>query len=683
MASWQSTYAAGWTVPGPSSIRRASSATSFRRIDEHADAIVPALAFIRPRPMTVEVDGEVWTLTADEHGVAIVAREADAKARVALRREQLGDLVDDQQTFMSLWASGALDQKAGTVGHLLDWWLVLRAALDGTPIYTPGSVALDDPDGRPLDLARTFRPDDDPAEMRHFLETAGYLHIEGLFDEAEMDAISADMDRAAPTYREGDGRSWWARTDSGDTRLVRMQGFDRESDGARAITRGRAVPRPRVDRGSRAPVRYQTREQQDRGAVQADRGHRGHLRHPVAQGLRDRSALLRLLRADRRHLGDGRRRGLRPAVGDRRLASRARVVGNPPARSRPAGGAARHEDRRRHDAPELHDAHGAAARRARAPGHVQRLRPAPARDRRHRSHRGQPRSSRRRARRRAAHSSRSTLQELGNPCSSSTRSTNTRSIRCRCRCVTSASSDRNVYDRCIYQGVDHEADAYFITGMGVYPNLGVMDAYATVRRGDKQWAIRTSGVRPDDKMSQQIGPYRIEVIKPFHELRLICDADEQGIGFDLVYRSEYGPISEPQHIRRQGDRILLEASRFAGVGTFGRRAARRRRHDCGHARSLHRDPRPFVGHPARSARPNLRPAERLHRHVVVLDPAALRRLRAARHPRRGSRRPAQHELRGAHVPRSVRAPAGAARDGRCPRSATRRARATPSARRSS
>ena len=131
-----------------------------------------------------------------------------------------------------------------------------------------------------------------------------------------------------------------------------------------------------------------------------------------------------------------------------------------------------------------------------------------------------------------------------------------------------ASSDRNVYDRCIYQGVDHEADAYFITGMGVYPNLGVIDAYATVRRGDKQWAIRTSGARPDDKMSQQIGPYRIEVIKPFRELRLICDADDYGIGFDLVYRSEYGPISEPQHIRRQGDRILLDASRFAGVGTW-------------------------------------------------------------------------------------------------------------------
>jgi hypothetical protein len=207
------------------------------RIDEHAGAIIPALAFIRPRPLEIEIEGEPWTLTADDARVVIErGARPDAKARVKLGREQLADLVDDQQTVMSLWASGALDQRAGTVGHLLDWWLVLRAALDGTPIYTPGSVALDDPEGRPLDLNRAFRADDDPAEMRHFLETAGFLHIEGLFDESEMDAISADMDRAVPTYRDGDGRSWWARTAEGDSRLVRMQGFDRESDGARAIT---------------------------------------------------------------------------------------------------------------------------------------------------------------------------------------------------------------------------------------------------------------------------------------------------------------------------------------------------------------------------------------------------------------------------------------------------------------
>lgn len=128
--------------------------------------------------------------------------------------------------------------------------------------------------------------------------------------------------------------------------------------------------------------------------------------------------------------------------------------------------------------------------------------------------------------------------------------------------------DRNVYDRSIFHGVDHQAGWYFITGLGVYPNLGVIDAYLTVRRGDEQWVVRTSGHRPEDRMSQQVGPYRIEVRRPFHELRIVCDGDEQGVGCDLVYRSEYGPIAEPTHQRRTGDRLFIDASRFAGVGTW-------------------------------------------------------------------------------------------------------------------
>src|ERR1700730_1535836 len=90
------------------------------------------------------------------------------------------------------------------------------------------------------------------------------------------------------------------------------------------------------------------------------------------------------------------------------------------------------------------------------------------------------------------------------------------------------SSDRNVYDRCIYQGVDHEADAYFITGLGVYPNLGVIDAYATVRRGNRQWAVRASGARPEDRIEQEVGPYRIEVIEPLERLRVVLDHDTVG-----------------------------------------------------------------------------------------------------------------------------------------------------------
>ncbi len=151
-------------------------------------------------------------------------------AHVRLNAQQLTDLAVDQQTFMSLWVANAIDQPKGNIGHLCDWWLVLRAALDGIPIHTPGAVTFVDRDGRALDLTRVFRPDDDPDDMRHFLREAGFLHISQLFDADEMATVSADMDRAVTSYSPDDGRSWWARTADGDTRLVRMQGFDRESE---------------------------------------------------------------------------------------------------------------------------------------------------------------------------------------------------------------------------------------------------------------------------------------------------------------------------------------------------------------------------------------------------------------------------------------------------------------------
>ncbi len=81
-----------------------------------------------------------------------------------------------------------------------------------------------------VDLERSFTLHDDPGEIRAFLETAGFLVMRGVFSEAEMARISADMDREAPGYTDGDGHSWWATVADGSRRLVRMQRFDERSD---------------------------------------------------------------------------------------------------------------------------------------------------------------------------------------------------------------------------------------------------------------------------------------------------------------------------------------------------------------------------------------------------------------------------------------------------------------------
>jgi hypothetical protein len=198
-------------------------------LDANVDGIAPGARHLDLPPLTIEIDGAAWTLSWTGDHVEVAPGAADHGARVRLSPEQLDDLVADQQTIMGFWSSGRLDRPAGNLGSLLDWWLVLRAALDHQPIHTPGAVAFVDREGDRLDLHQSFRIDDDPADLRHFLEQAGFLHLEGVFGEDEMARISREMDAAAPRYSPGDGNSWWAETAVGENKLVRMQAFDTQS----------------------------------------------------------------------------------------------------------------------------------------------------------------------------------------------------------------------------------------------------------------------------------------------------------------------------------------------------------------------------------------------------------------------------------------------------------------------
>ena len=88
-----------------------------------------------------------------------------------------------------------------------------------------------------------------------------------------------------------------------------------------------------------------------------------------------------------------------------------------------------------------------------------------------------------------------------------------------------ATGDRNAYDRCIFHVMDHPGRALLILGLGVYPNTGVIDAYATLRLGDTLHAVRASDALGDDRMALTVGPLGITVDKPLQRLRLTCAAD--------------------------------------------------------------------------------------------------------------------------------------------------------------
>ncbi|MFI6340377.1 hypothetical protein [Streptomyces sp. NPDC050535] len=172
-----------------------------------------------------------------------------------------------------------------------------------------------------------------------------------------------------------------------------------------------------------------------------------------------------------------------------------------------------------------------------------------------------------------------------------------------------ATGDRNAYDRCIFHVFDHRGRMLLIVGLGVYPNLGVIDAYATLRDGDRLHAVRASDALGDDRMKLAVGPLRITVEEPLRRLRLQLDSESvpaspagsllgsspgsvqrspsdsppdpgpaarpdpgpespsDSLSYDLTWTADFPALWEPHHIQRRGGRLTLEGRRFVQAGS--------------------------------------------------------------------------------------------------------------------
>ncbi|MGW1944446.1 hypothetical protein ACWCRC_08970 [Streptomyces sp. NPDC001940] len=133
-----------------------------------------------------------------------------------------------------------------------------------------------------------------------------------------------------------------------------------------------------------------------------------------------------------------------------------------------------------------------------------------------------------------------------------------------------ATGDRNAYDRCIFHLVDPTGEFLLILGLGVYPNLGVIDAYATLRVGDTLHAVRASdALRDDTRMELAVGPLRIQVERPLKDFILTCEADPDdpdGLSYEINWAAAFPALWEPHHTQRRGGRLTLEGRRFVQAG---------------------------------------------------------------------------------------------------------------------
>jgi hypothetical protein len=131
-----------------------------------------------------------------------------------------------------------------------------------------------------------------------------------------------------------------------------------------------------------------------------------------------------------------------------------------------------------------------------------------------------------------------------------------------------ASSDRNFYDRCYFNAHDRSGEVFLVTGLGVYPNLGVIDAYAAARSGDRQWSVRFSDALAERSLDQQVGGYRIEVVEPLSRLHLTCQSPDSSLDFDLHWTGSFPAMQEEPHLLMSGHRPIVDSARFCQLGSW-------------------------------------------------------------------------------------------------------------------
>lgn len=175
-----------------------------------------------------EVDGTPAHLALADGRLEVRDGEAAQGPIAAIDVSALSDLVQDVASTFGLVLAGRVEMRRGTSDDFVAWEPVLRAVLDERPVHEPGAVTLRARDGGDLDLERSFRLDDSREEIGHFLAEAGYLHLQGVFTEQEMAAVSAELDDAMAAATQDDGASWWARTEEG-WYASRILGFNLKS----------------------------------------------------------------------------------------------------------------------------------------------------------------------------------------------------------------------------------------------------------------------------------------------------------------------------------------------------------------------------------------------------------------------------------------------------------------------
>jgi hypothetical protein len=174
----------------------------------------PDVAGVEPIAFRLR-DGRAYTYVPVEGGVEVREGDTTAGTVVELDEPVWSDFAYELQTCFGLLYADAFTFPRGGFEGLLRWEPAIRSMFDGRPLYDPSTLA-------GIDLDRGFTLADADADLAAHLDRAGFLHVRGVFTEAEIAGLRSEVEQLTAAATPDDGRSWWATRADGSPVCCRL-----------------------------------------------------------------------------------------------------------------------------------------------------------------------------------------------------------------------------------------------------------------------------------------------------------------------------------------------------------------------------------------------------------------------------------------------------------------------------
>ena len=155
--------------------------------------------------LSFTVGNDSWTWRSDGQDISFEPLQSSGIV-VHCSIDAIDDLLSERQSIFGLLYGGRLTLEGGSINRLSMWEPAIQALLYNRPIWSAQAIT-------PLhgfDLTQNFALDDDAADMRRFLNTAGFIHIRNVFDPIHIDAMIMELESLRQLAHPNDKKSWWA-----------------------------------------------------------------------------------------------------------------------------------------------------------------------------------------------------------------------------------------------------------------------------------------------------------------------------------------------------------------------------------------------------------------------------------------------------------------------------------------